>query len=142
MMRFPMATLLLFLGGCSTGGQDPRPAVPDDDVKLTYRGPEVQATLQEQPGLHQLRVTVQVPSGGYRLLLEETRRLGAVTAVYLTLESPGPEEAVTMALEEKEADVPLQPEEGAVHVFVRQVQRNVQYVQRPQADLANVVKRK
>ena len=144
MMR-PLAFLLvLFLlvpGGCSTGGQDPQQD-PRDTVKLTYRGPDVQATLQERPHLHQLLVKVQVPSGGYRLRLEETRRTGAVTAVYLTLESPGPEEAVTMALEEKQADVPLQPEASAVYVYVRQVQRDVEYVQQPPAELAQVLTRK
>jgi len=111
-------------------------------VKLTYQGPDVQAALQERPTLHQLLVKVQVPSGGYQLHLEETRRAGAVTAVYLRLESPGPDEAVTMALEEKLADVPLQPEESAVHVYVRQVQRNVEYVQQPPAELAQVIGRK
>ncbi len=111
-------------------------------MKLTYRGPDVQAALQERPHLHQLLVKVQVPSGGYQLRLEETRRTGAVTAVYLTLERPGPEEAVTMALEEKQADVPLQPAESAVHVYVRQVQRNVEYVQQPPAELAQVLTRK
>jgi hypothetical protein len=141
MMRFLLATVLLFPVGCSTGGQDSRPH-PDDDVKLTYQGPDVEATLQERPNLHQLLVKVTVPTGGYRLLLEETRRVQAVTAVYLTLEGPGPEEMVTQALEDKQADVSLRPEEGAVHVYVRQVQRNVHYVQRPEAELAQVVRRR
>lgn len=145
MMRFLLATVLLLLVGCSTGGQDSRPHPGDDDndnVKLTYRGPDVQATLEERPGLHQLLVKVIVPTGGYRLLLEETRRVGAVTAVYLTLEGPGPDEMVTQALEEKQANVSLRPEEGDLHVHVRQVQRNVHYVQRPQAELARVVRRR
>jgi hypothetical protein len=47
-----------------------------------------------------------------------------------------------MALEEKQADVPLQPAESAVHVYVRQVQRNVEYVQQPPAELAQVLTRK
>ncbi|MHC4514330.1 MAG: protease complex subunit PrcB family protein [Planctomycetota bacterium] len=139
---FLLAFLLgaLLVGGCATGGQGPQPD-DRDAAKLTYAGPEVQAVLQQRPNLHQLSVRVQVPSGGYELRLDETRRTGAVTAIYLTLEAPGPEEDVTGAEEEKHARVSLQPEESAVHVYIRQVQRNVEYVQEPPAELAQVLNR-
>lgn len=137
--------VLLVSGSCSTGSADreaqPNPGV-QDKVQLTYQGPEVQAELHKRPGLHQLLVKVQVPSGGYGLRLEESKHVDRATAVYLTLEAPGPDEAVTMALEEKRADVSLQPEASDVWVYVRQVQRNVQYVQQPPAELAVVLARK
>jgi hypothetical protein len=139
---FLLAFLLgaLLVGGCATGGQDPQPR-DRAAAKLTYQGPGVAAELQQRPNLHQLSVRVQVPSGGYELRLDETRHTGAVTVVYLTLEGPGPDENVTGAEEEKHARVSLQPEESAVHVYIRQVQRNVEYVQEPPAELAQVLTR-
>lgn len=139
MMRFLLAVLALVAGGCSTSGQDLRN--PGDPMKLTYQGPEVQAALQQGANLHQLVVKVQAPSGGYRLWLEEICREGPAVAVCFTLESPGPEEAVTMALEEKQANVALKPEAAAVHIRVRQVQRNVKYERQPPAELARVLRR-
>lgn len=149
MKQFPLALFVFVSGSCSTGGHDQEPGrqqhPPDGDTvqpQPTYKGPDVQASFEERGGLHRVLVKVLAPSGGYKLRLEETRRVGAATAAYLTLEAPGPEEAATMALEEQQADVSLKPEAGAVHVYVRQVQRNVEYVQQPPAELAVVLLRK
>jgi hypothetical protein len=131
---------LLLLGACATSGQDPQPDQPDA-VKLTYQGPKVEAVLRQDAHLHQVSVRVQVPTGGYELRLDETRSTGQVTAVYLTLVGPGPDEAVTMALEEPRANVSLPPGQSAVYVYVKQVQRDVEYGHEPPAELAQVLAR-
>ena len=141
-MKLPAALpSLLLLGACATGGQD-RQLPNQDAVKLTYQGPKVDAVLQQDAHLHRVSVKVQVPTGGYELRLDETRSTGEVTGVYLTLVGPGPDEVVTMALEEPQANVSLQPAPGAVYVYVKQVQRDVQYGTEPAAELAQVLWRR
>ena len=139
-MKLTLAGLLL-LGASATGGQDPQPDMPDA-VKLTYQGPTVEAMLRQDAQLHQVSVKVQVASGGFELRLDETRRSGQVTAVYLTLVGPGPDEAVTMAFEELQANVSLQPGQDPVYVYVKQVRRGVTQEPEPAAELAQVLGRR
>ena len=137
-----LVALLSLLCACATG--DVRPSTPPSSteaVKLTYRGPSVEAALQQEATLHVVLVTVQAPTGGYSLRLDETRRTSKGTEIYLTLESPGPDEMATMALEEHREKVVLKPEQGAVHVYVKQVQRNITYVQTPPYELAQALTR-
>jgi hypothetical protein len=117
---------------------DQRPATPQE----RYEGPPATATIE--PGnaaTPMLRVDVAVPSGGFELRHDETKQREGSTQVLLTLTEPGPDEAVTMALETKTAQVPLTDTKGRVEVLIARVQRGVHYLVAPPHRLAATLPR-
>lgn len=130
--------LAILLAGC-TGAAEPgstsgrkKPQTPD-----SYKGPSMATKIVGD----ELQVTVTVSSSGHRLELTETSRDGDHTSVKLRLTAPGVTEAVTAALEDKSIKVALKAEPGPVHVFLQQVQRDVEYFVEPEFVLAKIVPR-
>ena len=89
----------------------------------------------------ELRVSVQVKSGGYELDLRETGRSGDHTFVKIRLTAPGAGELVTEALETKALRVPLPKEAGPVHVQLQRLQRGAHYLTTPEFELAKIAPR-
>jgi len=94
-----------------------------------YSGPEFRIeiqTMESEPQQYVLSYEVTVSSGGYKLNKDDSKIENGHLELYLTLQKPGPEEIVTMALETHEGSHTTGTEKiTSVEVYVKSIQRSV-----------------
>jgi hypothetical protein len=136
-LSLPLLLIVFFTGcaGSAPAENDPGQASPR--TPEGYKG----AAMTAKIGSGQLSVSIEVPTGGYRLELVETARESSHTDVKLRLTAPGVKEAVTQALETKVVKVALQSESGPIHVHLQERQRGAEYFVEPEFQLGKIVPR-
>jgi hypothetical protein len=104
-MTCAAALAVLTIAGCAPRAADERSALRTHiDELITrepYIGPRAAVSVSRDPGFEQSNLAIVVltaPTGGWVLTLDEADVRNGEAILLLTLEQPGPDEVVTMAL--------------------------------------------